>query len=77
MINDDYNKRGILFPIRIFSADDISFYRKEFERVDGNVQLDKKNGKSTDRHFDLLMDNAHRLAAGEPLRNVVDKAQWY
>jgi phosphoglycerate dehydrogenase-like enzyme len=31
----------------------------------------------TDRQFDLLLDNARRLAAGEPLRNVVDKAQWY
>ena len=53
MIKADYDKRGILFPIRIFSTDDISFYRKEFDNVNGNIQLDKKNGKSTDRHFDL------------------------
>jgi len=31
----------------------------------------------TNRHFDLLLDNARRFVAGEPLRNVVDKAQWY
>ncbi len=29
------------------------------------------------RQFDILLDNARRFAAGEPLRNVVDKALWY
>jgi phosphoglycerate dehydrogenase-like enzyme len=30
-----------------------------------------------ERQFDILLDNARRFAAGEPLRNVVDKAAWY
>jgi phosphoglycerate dehydrogenase-like enzyme len=30
-----------------------------------------------DRRLDILMDNCRRFAAGEPLRNVVDKAQWF
>ena len=29
-----------------------------------------------DRRLEILLDNAHRLAAGQPLRNVVDKANW-
>ena len=30
-----------------------------------------------ERQFQVLYDNARRFAAGEPLRNVVDKAAWY
>jgi phosphoglycerate dehydrogenase-like enzyme len=30
-----------------------------------------------ERRFQVLFDNARRFAAGEPLRNVVDKAAWY
>ncbi|MCH8103601.1 MAG: D-2-hydroxyacid dehydrogenase [Chloroflexi bacterium] len=30
-----------------------------------------------DRREEVLMDNARRFAAGEPLRNVVDKANWF
>ena len=30
-----------------------------------------------DRRLDIIIDNCRRFAAGEPLRNVVDKAQWY
>jgi phosphoglycerate dehydrogenase-like enzyme len=30
-----------------------------------------------DRRLDILLDNCRRFAAGEPLRNVVDKAAWY
>jgi phosphoglycerate dehydrogenase-like enzyme len=30
-----------------------------------------------ERQFEIVLDNARRFAAGEPLRNVVDKAQWY
>ncbi len=29
------------------------------------------------RHLELLLDNIGRFARGEPLRNVVDKANWY
>jgi phosphoglycerate dehydrogenase-like enzyme len=30
-----------------------------------------------DRRFEILLDNARRFLAGEPLRNVVDKARWF
>ena len=30
-----------------------------------------------DRRRDIIVDNARRLVAGEPLRNVVDKEQWF
>lgn len=30
-----------------------------------------------ERHLAVLLDNARRFAAGEPLRNVVDKAKWF
>jgi phosphoglycerate dehydrogenase-like enzyme len=30
-----------------------------------------------ERQFEILLDNARRFAAGEPLRNVVDKRVWY
>ena len=31
----------------------------------------------SDRWFALLLDNAQRFAEGQPLRNIVDKSQWY
>ena len=30
-----------------------------------------------ERRFEILLENARRFAAGEPLRNVVNKAVWY
>jgi phosphoglycerate dehydrogenase-like enzyme len=30
-----------------------------------------------ERRYQVLFDNARRFVAGEPLRNVVDKAAWY
>jgi phosphoglycerate dehydrogenase-like enzyme len=30
-----------------------------------------------DRRCDILLDNARRFAAGQPLRNVVDKRHWF
>jgi phosphoglycerate dehydrogenase-like enzyme len=29
------------------------------------------------RRFTILLDNAQRFLAGQPLRNVVDKASWF
>jgi phosphoglycerate dehydrogenase-like enzyme len=29
------------------------------------------------RRFDIILDNCRRFAAGEPLRNLVDKASWF
>jgi phosphoglycerate dehydrogenase-like enzyme len=30
-----------------------------------------------DRRLEILLDNARRFVAGQPLRNVVDKARWF
>jgi len=30
-----------------------------------------------ERRYQILLENARRFAAGEPLQNVVDKAAWY
>src|SRR5205814_6023335 len=30
-----------------------------------------------ERRFEILLDNCRRFVAGEPLRNVVDKATWF
>jgi len=30
-----------------------------------------------DRRFEILLDNCRRFLAGQPLRNVVDKARWF
>jgi phosphoglycerate dehydrogenase-like enzyme len=30
-----------------------------------------------ERRYQVLLENARRFAAGEPLRNVVDKAAWF
>ncbi|HKA45883.1 MAG TPA: D-2-hydroxyacid dehydrogenase [Burkholderiales bacterium] len=30
-----------------------------------------------DRRYDIVLDNCRRFAAGHPLRNVVDKANWF
>lgn len=29
-----------------------------------------------ERHLETLLDNVHRFATGQPLRNVVDKTRW-
>jgi hypothetical protein len=30
-----------------------------------------------ERHLGVLLKNIRRFVAGEPLRNVVDKARWF
>jgi phosphoglycerate dehydrogenase-like enzyme len=30
-----------------------------------------------ERRFEILLDNSRRFLAGRPLRNVVDKANWF
>jgi phosphoglycerate dehydrogenase-like enzyme len=30
-----------------------------------------------ERRFEILLDNCRRFLAGEPLRNIVDKARWF
>jgi phosphoglycerate dehydrogenase-like enzyme len=37
----------------------------------------KDAGNIPERQFQLLLENGQRFARGEPLRNVVDKANWF
>ena len=30
-----------------------------------------------ERRYDIILDNCRRFLAGQPLRNVVDKARWF
>ncbi len=30
-----------------------------------------------DRRYEIILDNCRRFLKGEPLRNVVDKANWF
>ena len=30
-----------------------------------------------ERRFQILLENARRFSAGEPLKNIVNKAAWY
>ena len=30
-----------------------------------------------DRRLEIVLENAQRFAAGQPLRNLVDKANWF
>jgi len=30
-----------------------------------------------ERRFEILLDNSRRFLSGQPLRNVVDKANWF
>ena len=34
-------------------------------------------GNIPDRRFRIILENARRFLAGQPLTNVVDKAKWY
>ena len=30
-----------------------------------------------ERRYDIILDNCRRFLAGQPLRNLVDKARWF
>jgi len=30
-----------------------------------------------DRRYEIILDNCRRFLAGQPLRNLVDKARWF
>ena len=32
---------------------------------------------SHDRRYEIILDNCRRFLAGQPLRNLVDKARWF
>ena len=48
-----------------------------FENVILTPHVAGYSPRIAERHLGLLLDNVRRFVAGEPLRNVVNKAEWY
>jgi phosphoglycerate dehydrogenase-like enzyme len=48
-----------------------------FENVILTPHVAGYSPRIAERHLELLLDNVRRFVAGEPLRNVVNKAEWY
>ena len=66
---DQYDRDGILFPIKVFSTDEVSFFRSELERVAascGEGSLKRLDG------LHLFFDWAYRLATHDALLNAVE-----
>ena len=64
-----YERDGIVFPIKIFSRDEVSFFRAELESIVAN------SGESSLKRLDslhLFFDWAHRLVTHEALLNAVE-----
>jgi non-haem Fe2+, alpha-ketoglutarate-dependent halogenase len=66
---DRYHRDGIVFPLRIFSEDDVAVFRAEFESTARNC------GNPALRRFDglhLFFGWAHRIASDDRLLNAVE-----
>ena len=48
-----------------------------FEQVRITPHVSGEGPHCWERRLELLIDNARRFAAGEQLRNVVDKSNWF
>jgi ectoine hydroxylase-related dioxygenase (phytanoyl-CoA dioxygenase family) len=64
---DEYDRDGIVFPIRVFSADEVSRYRGALESVAHNCGGAPKRFDS----LHLFFDWAHQLATNDVLLNAV------
>lgn len=64
---NDYDRDGILFPLRVFSSDEASHFRRELQSIADNC------GKSQKRldGLHLLFDWAYRLASHEAVLDAV------
>jgi non-heme Fe2+,alpha-ketoglutarate-dependent halogenase len=66
---DQYDRNGIVFPIKVFSVDEISIFRDELESVAANcVEGSRKRFDS----LHLFFDWAYRLVTHEALLNAVE-----
>lgn len=66
---DQYQRDGIVFPIKVFSADEVSCFRKGLESIaagGGEVLLKRLDG------LHLFFDWAHRLVTNDSLLNAVE-----
>ena len=48
-----YQQDGVLFPIDLFSDDEIAGYRREFDRLDQTEGVDRPQARNRQRQFDL------------------------
>lgn len=66
---EEYERDGIVFPVRVFSADEVSLFRGALESVARDC------GEGLPKRFDslhLFFDWAYRLAAADALLNAVE-----
>ena len=66
---EQYDRDGIVFPIKVFSASDVRFFRGALESVIGNC------GEGSLKRIDnlhLFFDWAHRLVINDDLLNAVE-----
>lgn len=66
---EQYDRNGIVFPIRVFSAEDVRFFRGALESVIGNC------GEGSLKRIDnlhLFFDWAYRLVSNDDLLNAVE-----
>jgi ectoine hydroxylase-related dioxygenase (phytanoyl-CoA dioxygenase family) len=66
---DEYERDGIVFPVRVFSADEAALFRAALESIAGDC------GEVSPKRFDslhLFFDWAYRLVAHDALLNAVE-----
>jgi ectoine hydroxylase-related dioxygenase (phytanoyl-CoA dioxygenase family) len=66
---DQYERNGVLFPVKVFSEREVSIFRGELESIADNC------GEGSLKRFDglhLFFDLAHRLVTSDALLNVVE-----
>jgi non-heme Fe2+,alpha-ketoglutarate-dependent halogenase len=66
---NQYDRNGIVFPIRVFSADEVTLFRGALESIADNC------GEGSLKRFDslhLFFDWAHRLVTHDALLNAVE-----
>jgi ectoine hydroxylase-related dioxygenase (phytanoyl-CoA dioxygenase family) len=66
---NQYDRNGIVFPVRVFSADQVSLFRGALESIADNC------GEGSLKRFDslhLFFDWAHRLVTHDGLLNAVE-----
>ena len=66
---DQYERNGIVFPVNVFTANDVSIFRSELEAIAKNC------GEGSLKRFDglhLFFDWTYRLITSDALLNVVE-----
>jgi non-heme Fe2+,alpha-ketoglutarate-dependent halogenase len=65
---NQYDRDGIVFPIKVFSSDEVAFFRRELETIVNNSGSLKRLD-----NLHLFFDWAHRLVTHEALLNVIQE----